>query len=61
MRRIRRLWRAYTRTARHRAPAVRRPAVDAWADAIRDHIWSDYIHQWAERRRALYANTGATI
>ncbi len=61
MRRLRRYAReaAHTRTPRHRARPVRRAAVDAWSDAMRDHIWTGYIHDWAERRRALYANTGS--
>jgi hypothetical protein len=48
---VARTWRAHTRTPKHRAPEPRRTA-DPWTEQILDHIWTGYIHDWAERTRA---------
>ncbi|GAA4681210.1 hypothetical protein [Phytohabitans rumicis] len=62
-REVARVWRAYTRTPRHRARrpvAAHRRAADPFAEQLRERIWTGAIHDWAERRRALYANGGTT-
>lgn len=55
-REVARTWRAYTRTPRHRAPVVR----GTRAESLRDRVWAEHIHDWAERRRAHYANAGSS-